>query len=157
MQKSEKIIFEHLKNKFDVMPTNPVKANAGYPDFKCTNQDGTRVFFVEVKLNGAQLNYNQGPVIKELIGKGVDVYCARVLEKEFVFYKLDSDLGEHEEWRGKISDRDIGEFFKNECNFCKYVWEGRTLYPKACPRCKARLDLKKESDELVRAGLLAQE
>jgi len=29
-----------------------------------------------------------------------------------------------------------------ECNKCEYEWESRVQNPKACPRCKTRLDFK---------------
>lgn len=28
----------------------------------------------------------------------------------------------------------------NKCKSCGYEWQPRVLNPKACPRCKARLD-----------------
>lgn len=28
----------------------------------------------------------------------------------------------------------------NECKKCQYEWEARVKEPKACPRCKTRLD-----------------
>lgn len=29
-----------------------------------------------------------------------------------------------------------------KCNKCKYEWDSRKEKPKACPRCKTRLDVK---------------
>lgn len=31
-----------------------------------------------------------------------------------------------------------------KCEKCKYEWKERIKNPKACPRCKTRLDYKKE-------------
>jgi len=31
-----------------------------------------------------------------------------------------------------------------KCNKCKYEWEPRVPDPKACPRCKSRLDAPKK-------------
>lgn len=33
---------------------------------------------------------------------------------------------------------------KSKCPYCNYEWESRIDNPKECPRCKRRLDHKKE-------------
>ena len=48
----------------------------------------------------------------------------------------------HTEYKGLNTSTITTTIMKQKCNKCLYEWDSIKKKPKACPRCKTRLDIK---------------